>query len=544
MKNNRTYGPSLVLVVCTIGLLLGGPSVMRRLAYADQAARVEGSRERVRTSALVSINEAQRELAKMVKPSVVHLQVMKKPQPMSEGMQRRIQDYLREQYNLPDDYDFENDERFGGRGGRRGGGRGEDNERYREYDAEQPFGSGSGWVYRHTNGETYIVTNHHVVEDADTIEVKFSDKSTRKATLVGEPDPKTDIAVLKVKNGELHPAVLSDGVVEQGELVFAFGSPFQFDFSMSQGIVSGQGRELGILRDVGGYENFIQTDAAINPGNSGGPLMNIYGEVIGMNTAIATQTGSYSGLGFAIPADMIRHIVRQIIDNGSVRRGFLGIQIGELDPDMARSFGYDGQGVLVSDLVGSDSPAGKAGIRTGDIIVEIEGRPVRSGAELRRSVAAIAPDETIKVKVYRDGKYKDFRVTLAEYPKDPVAMGGGGRFRPEPQEEKDEEREDLEPLRRLGLEGVETLNDDVAEQFSVDLDEVSEGVVVTEVRRGSVAESKRLFPGMVITQVMGRDVSSVRELAREIGKHELAEGVRLRVVTAAGGQFVFLQLKD
>ncbi|MHC4993471.1 MAG: trypsin-like peptidase domain-containing protein, partial [Planctomycetota bacterium] len=394
---------------------------------------------------------------------------------------------------------------------------------------------GSGWVYRHTDGKTYIVTNFHVVEDADTIEVKFSDKSTRKATVVGTPDAKTDIAVLKVKNGDLHPAVLSDGTVKQGELVFAFGSPFQFDFSMSQGIVSGQGRELGILSSVGGYENFIQTDAAINPGNSGGPLTNIYGEVIGMNTAIATRTGSYSGLGFAIPADMIRHIVTQIIDNGSVRRGFLGITIGEMDKDMARSFGFEGDGVLVGDLVGDDSPAGEAGIRTGDIIVKIEDLPVRNMAELRRSVAAIAPGETIDVEIFRDGKTRTYEVTLAEYPENPVVARGGGRFNQEPEDDE------LEPLRRLGLDGLETLTRRVAERYEL---EITRGVVVTDVRPGSVAESQGLFPGVVITRIRGVEVNTVQELAEEIARYSLSDGVRLRVQTPQGGRFVFLRLND
>jgi serine protease Do len=191
------------------------------------------------------------------------------------------------------------------------------NSEFDDYDVPQQYGSGSGWIYD-TKG--HIITNNHVIDGADRIVVRFYDGSERDAKVVGV-DTKTDIAVVKVKGDDLHPAKRADKPVDQGEIVFAFGSPFRFDFSMSQGIVSAKGRQLGILRGAQGYENFIQTDAAINPGNSGGPLTNIYGEVVGMNTAIASRTGAYNGLGFAIPVRMVEQVGDQLIENGKVSRG-------------------------------------------------------------------------------------------------------------------------------------------------------------------------------------------------------------------------------
>ncbi|NJL31408.1 MAG: PDZ domain-containing protein, partial [Phycisphaerales bacterium] len=248
------------------------------------------------------------------------------------------------------------------------------------------MGSGSGWVY---SADGHIITNNHVIEEADRIEVRFFNGESMDAVVVGT-DPKTDVAVIKVDATKLHASTLATEPVEQGEIVFAFGAPFRFEFSMSQGIVSGQGRQLGILAERQGYENFIQTDAAINPGNSGGPLTNIYGQVVGMNTAIASRTGAFNGLGFAIPIDMVKKVVDELIATGTVQRGYLGIFIEELDPRMARTFGYDGKGVLVTNPI-DGGPAAEAGVQRGDIITKVEGKPVSTPDELRNLVADLAP---------------------------------------------------------------------------------------------------------------------------------------------------------
>ncbi|MBI1369643.1 MAG: PDZ domain-containing protein [Planctomycetes bacterium] len=526
MKRSVSYGPVMVLAVTVLAVLLGGPYAMRQLAYAEQEARVSQGRQTLKTSKLAELSDAFREVAKVVEPSVVHISVSTKvsEHPVHNRLGPNIPDEFRRFFpGIPDDQDNAEPK-----------GKDDDNQEYDKYDVPQAYGSGSGWVYGHGN-ENFIVTNNHVVKDADEIIVKFFDKSTRKATVVGT-DPQTDIAVLKVDDGDLHPAAISIKPVEQGEMVFAFGSPFQFDFSMSQGIVSGSGRRLGILGNMG-YENFIQTDAAINPGNSGGPLCNIYGEVIGMNSAIATRTGASNGIGFAIPSDMIKDVVNQIIDKGKVSRGYLGVWIRDLDDKLAKSFGYSGSGVLVEDLVGADSPAGKGGMKAGDIITKIEGVEVTNASELRRVVARYAPGQVITVDIYRDGKNQILKITLTEQPKNPevAAANGGAGSEPAVAPEK------LEPLRQLGLEKLENFTEGMAKRLDV---QFTPGVVIEDVRAGSVAAAEGLRPGVVVTEVMGTPVKNLKQLTTEIAKHDLKKGVRLRVMAGDVKRFVLLALPE
>ncbi len=408
----------------------------------------------------------------------------------------------------------------------------EDQGQYDEYNVPPQRGNGSGWVY---DKKGHIVTNYHVVRNAQSIEVRFHDKSTAKAKVVAK-DKQTDIAILKVDKANLHPADLADKPVKQGDIVFAFGSPFgsQFQFSVSQGIVSGLGRRLGILGQ-GGYENFIQTDAAINPGNSGGPLTNIYGEVVGMNTAIATRTRSFGGLGFAIPAKMLQKVVDELLKEGTVRRGYLGVMIGNLTEEMAKSFSYDGKGVLVQDVL-QDTPAAKADLKAGDIIVSVEGQKTPSTSDLRRNIAAYPPGKKVKVTVYRqdEGK-KTLQVKLAEQPENMAAAPSGGTPQPSP-----EKPEGLTDLRKLGIKSVVTLTQQRAKELGL---ESVEGVLVKDVRPKSVAAAKGLRPGAIILRVEGTRVTTVKELTKELGKHDLTKGVRLRVQTRQGLQtFVVLTL--
>jgi serine protease Do len=305
---------------------------------------------------------------------------------------------------------------------------------------------------------------------------------------------------------------------------------------MSQGIVSGTSRQLGILGRLG-YENFIQTDAAINPGNSGGPLTNIHGEVVGMNTAIATRTGANNGLGFAIPADMIRQIVDQLINKGKVSRGYLGVFIRDVDAKIARSFNFKGEGVLVDDFVDAQSPAAKAGLWAGDIITHVNGDPVSTSAQLRQRVAAFGPGEKVKVTVFREGATKEFTIKLTEAPTKLADVGkGGGK-----PEEKAVEPDKLAPLKKLGLENLSTLTRQRAEDLGL---EGSSGVLIEEVRSGSVAYAEGLRPGVIITEVQGKAVKSVEELAAAFAQRDLKEGVRLRVKIENVSRFVFLALPE
>ncbi len=279
--------------------------------------------------------------------------------------------------------------------------------------------SGSGWVF---DKQGHIVTNFHVIQQKENkarkIIVKFIDGSEHPAAFIGG-DPRTDIAILKVNKKNLHPAEKSQAMIQQGEFVFAFGSPYQFDFSMSQGIVSGIGRKLGILQ---GYENFIQTDAAINPGNSGGPLTNLQGRVVGMNTAILSNSASTSssqsfvGLGFAIPVDTVTQVAKQLIANGKVNQGFLGIYPVMLYQQVASRFKYQGKGIFISSEPVFGSPANNAGIRKFDILTHINGESITRPTQLRQLIASIPPGQTVTVSIFRDGQRLELKATLAKYP--------------------------------------------------------------------------------------------------------------------------------
>jgi serine protease Do len=528
-----------------LSMLGGGPYLVRQLAFAQQEAQVDKGREALRNSQLRELSAAFRQVAHVAEPSVVHISVSQKVAGHANAGRLSPDDLLRRFFRgqLPDDEDQQPQPR-GKRGGKQAPKQQDKNnddetggESYNDYNVPEQYGAGSGWVY--ADGK-HIITNNHVVEGADEIMVKFYDKTTMKATVVGT-DPQTDIAVLKLPETKpLHAAKLAKEAVEQGDMVFAFGSPFQFEFSMSQGIVSGTGRELGILRNVRGYENFIQTDAAINPGNSGGPLMNIYGEVIGMNTAIATRTGANNGLGFAVPVDMIRNVADQLIAKGRVSRGYLGVYIKDVDAKMAKSFGYSGgAGVLVEDMVDANAPGAKAGMKPGDIITELNDKPITSSSELRQTVANTAPGKTIKVKLFRDGKPVTLEVKVEELPTKVAAGGKKGAAGADEGDEKNVPDTKLEPLRKLGIAEVSTFTEDAAKTMGVDF---APGVLIEDVRAGSVAFAEGLRPGVVITEVAGKPVKTVSDLANAMAKRDLKEGVRLRVRVDNMNRFVFLAL--
>ncbi|MCI0408307.1 MAG: Do family serine endopeptidase, partial [Acidobacteria bacterium] len=248
----------------------------------------------------------------------------------------------------------------------------------------------------------YILTNNHVVQEADEITVTLFDEREFKAKVVGTDSP-TDLAVLKIEGRDSFP---SSGLGDSDELavgdwVLAVGNPFGLGHSVTAGIISAKGR---FIRQ-GPYDDFLQTDAAINPGNSGGPLINMKGEVIGINSNILSANGGNMGIGFAIPAKMVGKVYDQLVSHGSVTRGWLGVTIANLTPDLARSFGLTGRkGALVQDLVGEDSPAARAGIKAGDIIVEFNGLKVESDHELVQLVADVNPGESVELKYYREGK--------------------------------------------------------------------------------------------------------------------------------------------
>jgi serine protease Do len=281
---------------------------------------------------------------------------------------------------------------------------------------EQIRALGSGVII---SSDGYIVTNNHVVAGATEIWVRLSDGRRLKGKLVGS-DPETDLAVIKVEAKGLTPITFADSSqLKVGDLVLAVGNPFGLGESVTMGIVSGINRNsLGINE----YENYIQTDAPINPGNSGGALVDLKGRLVGINTAILSRSGGNNGIGFAIPSNMVKYVVTSLIKTGKVVRGFLGVEITNIDPTKKALYGID-HGVLVSSVI-KGSAAEKAGIKPGDIIVEVNGKPVKNGAQLRNLIAFTGKGKEVQLKVYRDGKFLTLTAKLGEYQPEVAQLKG------------------------------------------------------------------------------------------------------------------------
>jgi serine protease Do len=363
MRRVISVGPSLLVLATAASLLWFTPAVLRRLSASQTEYQIQLARRTIESDDILErLNRAIRAVADSVEPSVVHIDV------------------------------------------------------FAPESARSIAGStGSGWLF---NDRGHVITNAHVVRQARSVRVQLHDGRVQSANLVGI-DPFTDIAVLKIDASDLVPIRRATGErVHQGERVFAFGSPFGFKFSMSEGIVSGIGRAAGPALDSGGFTNFIQTDAAVNPGNSGGPLVDIRGKVVGMNVAIATAKdsqggteGQSSGISFAIPLATIESVVTQLIDTGKVRRGFLGVSFGGF-----RRFFDENANLAGVELaqVTADGPAFAAGLRSGDRLLAINGADVTSVEVLRSLISNTRPGEVAKLRVQREGEKREFDVTMGE----------------------------------------------------------------------------------------------------------------------------------
>jgi len=365
---------------------------------------------------------------------------------------------------------------------------------------------GSGFII---SKDGYIVTNDHVVRDAESVQVKLSNDKVYDARVVGG-DQKTDIAVIKINVADLPVAVLGDSEkLEVGQWAIAIGNPFGLERSMTVGVVSATGRSnVGIET----YENFIQTDASINPGNSGGPLLNIHGEVIGINTAIVAAG---QGIGFAIPIAMAKPVFTQILQKGSVSRGYMGVTIQPVTEDLARSFGLkQARGALVNGVL-KTGPADKAGIRQGDVIIAFNGSEVKDPSHLQRLVAEHGVGKMAKVTVFRDGKTMELSMTLSSADSAPRQQreSAGGEEQPG--------QADL-----LGL-----VVDD-AEQG---------GVVVVDVERGSVAGDAGIRRGDVIVSVNRKKVSSSGEYQRII--RQAGHGSSMTILVRRGDASIYFALR-
>lgn len=384
-------------------------------------------------------------------------------------------------------------------------------------------GHGSGVI---VSEDGYILTNNHVVENANKIEITLFNDKTYEADIVGT-DPMTDIAVLKVDASDLNVIKLGNSEkLRVGEMVLAIGSPLEANLahSVSMGIISAKERRIGILEQRNaGYENFIQTDAAINPGNSGGALVNMEGELIGVNSAIASRSGGSDGIGFAVPVDIAKRVMESIIENGRVVRGFLGISSGgEVDGTMAKALELEkAYGVIVGQ-VEEDGPADKAGLQEDDIIQTIDGEPIRSWGAFRTKVATSSPGTEIELGINREGNERTISVTLGKLSNDETADNTQQQNRTEDMQKK------------LGF-SIEDLSPRIAEELELNQDQ--NGVVVAQISRQSEAYQQGLRRGHVITEIDRNPIRNARDFMNAMNNivEEGKEVALLRVIVPRSG---------
>ena len=433
-------------------------------------------------------------LAEEVGPAVVHIRVEKTVRGAGPAFHRFGENPFGGQEQSPEQFkDF-----FGRNFGRQD-----------QPEFKQPA-QGSGFIIEK---DGYIVTNNHVVEGADAITVVLNDETSYDAEIVGR-DPVTDIALIKVNAKKELPVVPlgSSHDLKVGEWVAAIGSPFGLEHTVTAGIVSAKGRVIG----SGPYDDFIQTDASINPGNSGGPLINMQGEIVGINTMIIA--GGH-GIGFAIPIDLAKNVVAQLKENGEVTRGWLGVTIQDLKGDLAEYYGLKNKsGVLVASVLPGD-PADKAGIRPKDIITEVDGEKVDTSRDLTNLAARLSVGDTARVTVIRDGHQQTFDITVGKRPMTLAAASDSQR------NEKEGE---------YGFEVTE-LTPEIAQRFNI---EETAGVIVVNVAPDSKARQAGIQQGDLIIEVNRKNVASVKDFKKLIDHHNKGDGIDLLVKRMDAGLMV------
>lgn len=502
-RTAKVAAPLLAAVLIIASVWVYGPTLAGRAAYAVAAGEHRAAREELaKLSQHDHMSTLFRAVAKAVKPSVVVVHVKQKieytPAPDMDEFFRRF---------------FGEDAPFRGRPMPR---------------PEQPTprreffrsGIGSGVVIDAANG--YVLTNWHVVRNADKVEVILSDDRRLGAEWV-RTDAATDLAIIKVKPDRLIDAPLGDSdAMQVGDWVLAIGAPEGLPQTVTAGIISAKGR----VTSRGGYQNFLQTDAAINHGNSGGPLVNMRGEVVGINSAIVSRTGVNEGIGLSVPSNMAKSIMRQLVHKGKVVRGYLGVRIQDPDDRLAKSFNLPHRdGALVAQSI-EGSPAAEAGLQAGDFILAINGKRVRNVNELRNTVATLTPGKTYPVRVLREGKEQTLKVKIEPQPEDMAVAFGEGTPSPETS------------VKELGLK-VAAMTEELAKKYRYP--RPVEGVVITEVEPNSDADEQGLSAGMVILSVQARKVTTPAEFRRAISGKDARAGVRLHVTDRTGARrFVFV----
>jgi len=472
-------------------------------ARAATAAPAAGPIADNSVETLLSLDQAMETLAARVTPAIVNVAVTSHSKVDADDQQ---------QPEIPDDI-----QRFFGPGFGQGG----------PHGRQQPqieHGIGSGVII---SPDGYIVTNNHVIDGAVDIRVTMSNRKIMKAKLIGA-DPLTDLAVIKVDGGSLPSIPWGDSTeLHPGQTVLAFGNPFGFRFTVTRGIVSALNRPNPFSDNARKPGEFIQTDAAINPGNSGGPLVDARGEVVGINTFLVSSSGTFSGMGFAIPTQIVKPTVDELIRDGKVTHGYMGIGISDVTPENAKFFDVNDASGAVVTQVEPDSPAGKAGLKVGDVITELDGKKVSDAGELQVEVGQKRPGTTIKLEVMRDGKDVNLPVTLE-------AMGSrdkGG----------DEVGENDHGKMHWGV-GLSDMTPDLRQQLQAPRD--VHGAVIQQVQPGSSADNAGLQRGDVIMQVNRHDVQSASDVQQALAGVPKGKDALLLVWSNGGNTFRVLHAPE
>jgi len=454
-------------------------------------------------SALTALDKAMETLAARVTPAIVNVTVTSKMT-------------AKQNANMQDDGDDDDDnglQQFFGPNGPFG-----NQGRRFQMQPRQPqieHGLGSGVII---SPDGYIVTNNHVVDGATDIRVTLTDRRILQAKVIGT-DPLTDLAVIKVDETNLPSIPLGDSTqLHPGQTVLAFGNPMGFRFTVTRGIVSALNRPNPFAQDRRAPGQFIQTDAAINPGNSGGPLVNAHGEVIGINTFLVSSTGGFSGMGFAIPTQIVRPTIDSLIKNGKVEHGYMGVGIADVTPEQAKFFNVNKAVGAVVTQVENNSPASRAGLKVGDVITGVNGKMVNDAGELQVVVSQKEPGTKLDLTVMRDGKEERAPVTLGTFGKNA--------------EDKTASKENGKP--RWGI-GLADLTPDVRQQLQLG-DNVA-GAVIERVMPGSAADNAGLQPGDVITEVNRKPVKTAADVQKALGNIPTGSDVMVLVQSGGGSTF-------
>lgn len=468
--------------------LLHNPSINEIKAFADdKPAPVITEKEPVKTDIAERLSKDFIAVSKNVTPAVVSIYSTKIIKQKVEQPDFFDDPFFKRFFDVPDNH--------------------------RQQDKEQEYkqqGLGSGVI---VDNDGTILTNNHVVEGADEISVTLTDKRKFKAKVLGT-DPKSDVAVIKLQKADNLPtAKLGDSSkLSVGEWVLAIGNPLGFSSTVTAGIISAKGRANVGITD---FEDFIQTDAAINPGNSGGALVNLQGEVIGINTAIASKTGGYMGIGFAIPSNMAKKVMNDLITKGKVSRGWLGIQIQDMNENLAKGLKLkeNNKGIIVSDVV-KDSPAERYGLKRYDVIVSLNGNEVTDVNSFRNTIASTEPGKTVKIGVMRDGKVENLEIKLSEIANTKKAA-------------KEEENSKPMNSEKLGFE-IEPITPDLRNQLQ--LDRSIKGVVVSNVASSGNASDAGLMRGDIIQEVNRSKISSDDDFYHALKNIKSGDSVLLKVL--------------